>query len=214
MAASICTDAVIPLAALKAENLELARGGRLLQRSLSFRANAGELLAVGGRNGIGKTSLLRAIAGLLEPRSGTIRLEFRDGRCIANGEERGQFVGWIGHQDGVKSRLTPFEHLKFHLAFNQCAGVIADALTRSGLGRLRDLPAQYLSAGQRRRLAFARLILTSRPLWLLDEPMSALDGEGKEFVRGLIEHHCTAGGIVVAATHEPLGLDGAALELC
>jgi heme exporter protein A len=202
-----------PLRTLEAENLELARGGRLLQSDLNFHAVAGEILAIGGRNGIGKTSLLRAIAGLLEPRSGTIRLDV-DGQSITSAEERGQFVGWIGQQDGLKSRLTPFQQLKFHLAFNRCVGNVEDALARSGLGLARDLSAQYLSQGQRRRLAFARLILTARPLWLLDEPMSALDGEGRSFVRASIEGHCAAGGIVVAATHEPLGLSSLALELC
>jgi heme exporter protein A len=214
MAASICTEPVNWLAQLEAENLLLMRGGRRVQHDLGFRAAAGETLAITGRNGAGKTSLLRAIAGLLEPRAGEIRFRLPEGTIVSAAEDRGLFVGWIGHQDGVKPQLTPFEHLKFYLSYERRSGDIDAALARFGLGRYRDLPAQYLSAGQRRRLAFARLLLAARPLWLLDEPFSALDGEGKDFVRTLIERHCAAGGIVVAATHEPLGVTGDALELC
>jgi heme exporter protein A len=199
---------------VQAENLVLVRGGRRVQDGLSCRVEAGETLVVTGRNGAGKTSLLRALAGFLEPRAGEIRFRLQDGQIISGGDERGPLVGWIGHQDGVKPQLTPVEHLKFHLAFDRRAGDIDAALARSGLGPLRDLPAQYLSAGQRRRLAFARLALAMRPLWLLDEPFSALDAEGKMFVRTLMECHCAEGGIVIAATHEPLGIQGASLELC
>ncbi|HEY3639063.1 MAG TPA: heme ABC exporter ATP-binding protein CcmA, partial [Rhizomicrobium sp.] len=167
-----------------------------------------------GRNGAGKTSLLRAIAGLLEPRAGDIRLRLHNGDIVAAGEERGAFVGWVGHLDGIKPQLTPLEHLKFQTNYMGGSGDKDAPLSACGLAPYRDLPAQYLSAGQRRRLAFARLICSDRPLWLLDEPFSALDGEGKNFIRTLIERHCAEGGIVVAATHEPLGITGAALELC
>ncbi len=203
-----------PIAELEVDNLVLVRGGRRVQHRLSCRAATGETLAITGRNGAGKTSLLRALAGLLEPRSGEIRLRLESGVIISGGDERGPFMGWIGHQDGVKPQLTPVEQLKFHLAYDGCTGNIEAALTQSGLGDIRDLPTQYLSAGQRRRLAFARLMLSSRPLWLLDEPFSTLDADGKEFVRRLMERHCAGGGIVIAATHEPLGLQGASLELC
>ncbi|HTT83883.1 MAG TPA: heme ABC exporter ATP-binding protein CcmA [Rhizomicrobium sp.] len=202
------------LANVQADDLVLVRGGRRVQHGLSFRAAAGESLAVTGRNGAGKTSLLRAIAGFLEPRAGEIRFRLKSGDVISGSEERGPYTGWIGHLDGVKPQLTPAEHLKFHLAFEGRTGDVGATLQQIGLGQLRDLPAQYLSAGQRRRLALARLMLAKRPLWLLDEPFSALDAEGKRFVRTLIEHHCAEGGIVIAATHEPLGLQGAALELC
>jgi heme exporter protein A len=214
MAASICIEPVNRLAELEAENLLLMRGGRRVQHDLNFRAAAGETLAITGRNGAGKTSLLRAIAGLLEPRAGEIRFRLQEGTIVSGGEDRGLYVGWIGHQDGVKPQLTPFEHLKFHLKYDRHADDIEAALAQFGLARYRDLPAQYLSAGQRRRLAFARLLLAARPLWLLDEPFSALDGQGRDFVRTLIGRHCAAGGIVVAATHEPLGVTGDALELC
>jgi heme exporter protein A len=199
---------------LEVENLVLVRGGRRVQDGLNCRVAGGQTLVVTGRNGAGKTSLLRALAGFLEPRAGEIRLRLESGVIISNGDERGPFMGWIGHHDGVKPQLTPFEHLKFHLAFDGHAGDPDAALKQCGLWALRDLPAQYLSAGQRRRLAFARLMLADRPLWLLDEPFSALDAEGKVFVRRLIERHAASGGIVIAATHEPLGVEGATLELC
>ncbi len=213
MAVSTCIEAVAPLAQLDVQHVALVRGERLVLRDLSFCVEASALLSIGGRNGAGKTSLLRAVAGLLELRAGSITCRLRDGRAIAAGEERGLFVGWIGHENGVKSQLTLGEQLQFHLDYYRCEGDIGEALARSGLARMRDLPAQYLSAGQRRRLAYARLMLGQRPLWLLDEPLSALDSEGRDFVRRLIQQHCFAGGIVLAATHEPLGVRGAALEL-
>jgi heme exporter protein A len=199
---------------IQVENLALVRGGRRVQNRLNCRVAAGKTLVVTGRNGAGKTSLLRALAGFLEPRAGEIRFRLENGSIISGGDERGSFIGWIGHHDGVKPQLTPLEHLKFHLAFDGRGGDPKPTLEQCGLGPLRDLPAQYLSAGQRRRLAFARLMLAKRPLWLLDEPFAALDKEGKEFVRTLMERHCAGGGIVIAATHEPLGVEGATLELC
>ncbi|HEX3664170.1 MAG TPA: heme ABC exporter ATP-binding protein CcmA [Rhizomicrobium sp.] len=214
MAASICIESAERLAELETENLFLVRGGRPVQQKLGCRAAAGEILAITGRNGAGKTSLLRALAGFLEPQEGEIRFRLASGKVVTGGDERGLFVGWVGHHDGIKPQLTPAEHLNFCLAYAQREGDIAAALSEIGLGPLRDLPSQYLSAGQRRRLAFARLTLAGRPLWLLDEPFSALDAQGKLFVRTLMERHCAEGGIVIAATHEPLGLPGAALELC
>jgi heme exporter protein A len=213
MAASTCIDAVNSPAELAVQDLALVRGDRLVQQRLSFRVLAGETLAISGRNGAGKTSLLRAIAGFLELQFGSISLHLHGGRAVTSGEERGQYVGWIGHQDGIKPQLTPLEHLKFYRAYYRCGGDVADALTRTGLAQIRDLPAQYLSAGQRRRLAFARLILDSRPLWLFDEPLSALDADARNFVRTLIANHCSVGGIVVAATHEQLGVSSVELEL-
>jgi len=214
MAASICINSANLVAELEAKDLVLVRGGRRVQDGLSCRVGAGQTLAVTGPNGAGKTSLLRALAGFLEPRVGEIRFHLRSGEVISGGDERAPFVGWIGHHDGMKSQLTPAEHLEFHLAFERRIGDIDTALQQTGLGPLRDLPAQYLSAGQRRRLAFARLMLSERPIWLLDEPFSALDAEGKSFVHTLMERHSAAGGIVIAATHEPLGVEGAVLELC
>jgi heme exporter protein A len=201
------------LAQLKVENVSLVRGERLVLRDLNFGVLPGETVALCGPNGAGKTSALRAIAGLLEPRSGSIVLRATDGHAIESAEERGTLVGWVGHHDGCKAQLTPREQLHFFLHYYCCEGDIDDGLARAGLTRVGDLPVQHLSAGQRRRLALARLVLCPRPLWLLDEPFSVLDREGKELVRQLIASHCDAGGLVVVATHEPLGVQSATLEL-
>jgi len=204
---------VDPLTLLDVHNLTLLRGERLVQRDLSFRVAAGGMLSILGRNGAGKTSVLRAVAGLLEPQSGSIIWRLPAGRTVSSAEERGQFVGWLGHKDGVKSQLTACENLRFHLNYYRRGGDIDDTLASTGLSHMRDLPAQYLSAGERRRLAFARLILSQRPLWLLDEPLSTLDRQGKDLVRVAMGRHCSNGGIVLAATHEPLGDSGEILEL-
>jgi heme exporter protein A len=213
MAVSICIEDVGAIAALDVQGIALVRGDRLVLRDLDFHVTAGETLAISGRNGAGKTSVLRALAGFLQPRSGSIVLRMADGAVISEAEERRLHVGWLGHQDGLKPSLTPLEHLRSHSRFYQCKDDIDDALSRTGLAHLREFPVQYLSAGLRRRLALARLILGARSLWLLDEPFSALDQQGKAIVRQLAESHCATGGMLIAATHEPLGLRGAAIEL-
>jgi heme exporter protein A len=201
------------LANLEADSLALTRGARVVLRDVSFSVRAGEALAVEGRNGAGKTSLLRAIAGFLEPVSGTLRLSVEGGDAFDTGEERGRFSGWLGHQDGLKLQFTALEHLSFFQRFYGRRGDAATTLARVGLARLKDMPAQYLSAGQRRRLALARLLVSERMLWLLDEPFAALDLDGKDLVRDLITGHAKGGGIVVAATHEPLGIACSTFQL-
>ncbi len=198
---------------LTAENLTLERGGRELFRALGFRARAGEVVSVEGPNGAGKTSLLRLLAGFLQQPSGTIALTTSDQSEISDAEERGVFVGWLGHQDGVKTQLTPFETLEFFSRFYGVAGDSTAALEDVGLARARDLPAQYLSAGQKKRVALARLKLSARPLWLLDEPLASLDAAGKALAAQFISDHCKAGGIAIAATHEPLGIECTKLVL-
>jgi heme exporter protein A len=182
---------------------------------MSFRVGAGEALSIEGANGSGKTSLLRLVAGFLAPAAGTISLRMKDGE-ISDGEERGKFTGWLGHQDGVKPQMTPHETLHFFAKLHSLAlraNEIEDVLEYTGLSRARDLPCRYLSAGQRKRLALARLKICGRRLWLLDEPLGALDAQGKLLLRDMIERHCASGGIAVAATHEPLGIDCARLVL-
>jgi heme exporter protein A len=201
------------LGGFAADKLALERGGRELFRALAFRAAPGDVISVEGPNGAGKTSLLRVLAGFLQQASGTITLTSSDGAAIADAEERGAFVGWLGHQDGVKPQLTPFETLEFFSRFYGTACDSAAALEEVGLVRARDLPAQYLSAGQKKRVALARLKLSGRPLWLLDEPLASLDAAGKALAAKFIADHCKAGGIAIAATHEPLGIECTRLVL-
>jgi len=197
--------------ALDVENLALIRAHRVLFRDLRFSVPAGALLSIEGPNGVGKTSLLRLIAGFLRPAAGTVR--FKTGAsAVEDAEERGGFVGWLGHQDAVKPQMSVREQLAFFARLHGARSGEA-ALATFGLAHLADLPGQFLSAGQRRRLALARLKLGGRPLWLMDEPLAALDSTGKKLASDAITAHCAAGGIVLAATHEPLGLAGETLRL-
>ncbi|HKY18076.1 MAG TPA: heme ABC exporter ATP-binding protein CcmA [Rhizomicrobium sp.] len=199
------------IASLTAEKLACARGDKKLFDGLNFRVTAGQALAVEGANGAGKTSLLRTIAGFLAPVSGRIKVKIAE-RESDDAEERGKAVGWLGHQDGLKPQLSVREQLGF---FAQLYGHKADGavLEQVGLARQADLPCRYLSAGQRRRLALARLLISQRPLWLLDEPFAALDASGQALVGQLMARHCGQGGIIIAATHEPLGLGNESLKL-
>jgi len=199
------------ISSLTAENIACVRGDKRLFESLSFRVRAGQALAVEGANGAGKTSLLRLLAGFLAPVAG--RVLVRTGTSDSDdAEERGRLVGWLGHLDGLKPQLTVLEQLSF---FARLYGRHADpaALETVGLARQADLPCRYLSAGQRRRLALARLLTSQRPLWLLDEPFAALDAAGQGLVAALMLRHCGAGGIIIAATHDPLGLGNESLKL-
>jgi heme exporter protein A len=197
---------------LTAEKLTVQRGSRRLVEGLSFTVKAGQALALEGANGAGKTSLLRIIAGFLPAPAGRVVLTEGDTE-ISEPEERGKFIGWLGHHDALKGALTVSEMLDF---FGRLHGVSGDKpalLEQVGLTRQAELPCRYLSAGQRRRLALARLLLTQRPLWLLDEPFAALDTAGKALVARLIAMHCGQGGMVIAATHDPLGLGNEVLKL-
>jgi len=199
------------ISSLTAENLACARGERKLFEQLSFRVTAGQALAVEGANGAGKTSLLRMIAGFLSPADGRLVVKTATGE-ITDGEERGKLVGWLGHHDGLKPQLTVIEQLHFYAALYGTASERA-MLDRVGLTRQADLPCRYLSAGQRRRLALARLLVSGRSLWLLDEPFAALDAAGQSLVGQLMARHCGSGGIIIAATHDPLGLGNESLKL-
>jgi heme exporter protein A len=199
------------ISSLTAENLACVRGDKRLFESLSFRVRAGQALAVEGANGAGKTSLLRLLAGFLSPAAGRVVVKSATGESD-DGEERGRLVGWLGHLDGLKPQLTVLEQLSFfaHLYGRQANPT---ALETVGLSRQADLPCRYLSAGQKRRLALARLLTSQRPLWLLDEPFAALDAAGQGLVAQLMLRHCGEGGIIIAATHDPLGLGNESLKL-
>lgn len=200
------------IASLTAEKLACVRGSRRLFESLSFSVRAGQALALEGANGAGKTSLLRLLAGFLPQVAGRV-LVTEDGKEIADAEERARFIGWLGHQDALKASFTVSEQLAFFGKLYGRQGDLAALLEQVGLARQAELPCRYLSAGQRRRLALARLLLSQRPLWLLDEPFAALDTAGKSLVARLIALHCGQGGIAIAATHEPLGLSNEILKL-
>jgi heme exporter protein A len=198
--------------ALTLEKLCLIRGGRVLLSGLSLQLESGAVLSLEGPNGAGKTSLLRALAGFLPPAAGAITLRSNDS-VLSDAEERGSLIGWLGHADGIKPQLTVREQAVFWASLYghgesvaAQAGEPAATLANFGLAALADVPGQRLSAGQRRRLAFARLVLLGRPLWLLDEPLSALDEAGRGRAAAAILSHVGCGGIVIAATHEPLGV--------
>jgi heme exporter protein A len=181
------------------DNLALERGGWRLFEGLSFTAAPGAHLALTGANGAGKTSLLRALAGFLRPAEGTIRF---DG---AAPEDIQHSMHVLGHRDGLKGALDVRAHVRFWAGLLAGDAETDAVLARVGLTRVADLPARVLSAGQGRRLALARLLVAPRPVWLLDEPAASLDASGKALLETLIAEHCTGGGAVIAAVHEPLG---------
>jgi len=188
---------------LKADNLVCNRGGREVFAGLSFSLSAGEALVVTGRNGAGKSSLLRVIGALVHLAGG--RLELDGGEPEATIAEQSHY---LGHHDAVKSSLTVGENLKFWTRYlGGGATAIEPALQAVDLAPLTDLPAAYLSAGQRRRLSIARLVAVPRPLWLLDEPTSALDVPSQDRLADLMRRHLSGGGMIVAAAHGPIGLD-------
>jgi heme exporter protein A len=190
---------------LVAENLVLSRAGRTVVDGLSIQLGAGEALLLKGPNGSGKTTLLRALAGLLAPTAGLMRLDDAPPE-----REPGELAHFIGHLDGIKSHLTVAENLAFWTAYLGDGGVTpAVALEVFGMAPLADIPAGYLSAGQKRRLALARLVAVRRPLWLLDEPTVSLDAEAVELLVAAVAAHLSGGGLAVIATHVGVPLAGA-----
>lgn len=195
---------------LQAESVAAFRGERLVLRGLSFTVEAGGALLLTGANGSGKSTLLRVLAGLARPAAGQVLWRGQDvGADLAAYAAR---IAYVGHQDAVKPGLTVAENLRF--AARAGGGAIADGLAALGIAGLADLPARMLSAGQRRRLALARLAVTAAPIWLLDEPTLGLDAGAVSRFGALLALHRGRGGIVVAATHLPLPLvDAAELRL-
>jgi heme exporter protein A len=192
---------------LSGRGVRCVRGGREVFSDLDFAASSGEALAVTGPNGSGKTSLLRLIAGLLTMASGSIALEGCE-RELTLPEQ----AHYLGHRDALKPALSVAENLSFWRDFlGGEAFDVRESLAAVGLDHAALLPAAYLSAGQRRRLSIARLLAVRRRIWLLDEPTSALDAAGQSLFAVLMADHLSRGGLIIAATHAPLGI--AAREL-
>jgi heme exporter protein A len=192
---------------LSGRGVTCVRGGREVFAGLDFAAISGEAVAVMGRNGSGKTSLLRLIAGLLIPAGGTIALDGGDSELTLPEQ-----CHYLGHRDALKPALSVVENLSFWADFLGGERFdAAESLAAVGLDHAADLPAAFLSAGQRRRLSLARLLTVRRPVWLLDEPTTALDVAGQDMFGGLMRDHLASGGLIIAATHAPLGI--AAREL-
>jgi heme exporter protein A len=184
------------------------RGGREVFSDLDFEVASGEVLAITGPNGAGKTSLLRLVAGLILPADGSIDLEGGENELTLSDQAH-----YLGHRDAMKPALSVLENLSFWRDFLGGDGDAAQCLTMVGLDHATHLPAAYLSAGQRRRLSIARLLAARRPIWLLDEPTSALDVAGQALFVDVINDHLARGGLVIAATHAPLGVPAKELRI-
>lgn len=187
---------------LSGKGLRCVRGGREVFVGLDVTAESGHAVAITGPNGAGKTSLLRLLAGLLAMAGGSIGLEGGDPELTLPEQAH-----YLGHRDALKPALTVSENLLFWRDFlGGGKSGESDALAVVGLDHVAHLPAAYLSAGQRRRLSIARLLAVKRPVWLLDEPTSALDVTGQAAFAAIMTGHLAGGGIILAATHTPLGI--------
>jgi heme exporter protein A len=192
----------LPPALLEVSGLTVSRGGRTLFASLDLRLAASETLLIRGPNGVGKSSLLLALAGILRPETGSIRW---------TGPEEAPQIHLLAHSNGVKPRLTLSENLDFWSRLNGPGGLAtAAALERVGLGTLGGIEAGHLSAGQTRRLTLARLLVSQRKIWLLDEPTAALDAAGHGLVGEMLAEHAASGGGAIVATHDDIPLTEAA----
>lgn len=203
---------------LEVADLACRRGGRRVFERLSFSLGPGELLALTGRNGSGKTTLLRALALLIRPDAGSIHWQGAD--VAAEPDAWRGRLAWLGHLEGLKADLSVAENL---LAAERLRGVppatdqiddrLDSALVAFDLSALAQRAVRTLSAGQRRRTALARVVLAQAPLWLLDEPLNALDAPAQAAFRGALASHLASGGIAIAATHADIGVPGRMLEM-
>jgi heme exporter protein A len=198
---------------LSGKDLSLLRGERCLFQGLAFALAAGELMVVQGPNGSGKTSLLRAISGLLGFETGNIMWQ-----GVPTEDARQRFHGdivWLAHRVGFKSDLTLIENLRFETGLRASSfAQIGDVLDRLGLTNLTDLPLRSLSAGQQRRVALARMLISEARLWLMDEPFANLDAAGQDLVIALISEHLAGGGACVIAAHQDVRIDAPTHRIC
>jgi len=194
-------------ALLEAREINAWRGDRHILRDVSFSVRSGEFLKITGPNGVGKTTLLRVVCGLLPAESGSV--VWRGKTIIGASEEFHTDMVYLGHLNSLKADLTARENLRFLAGLRQALGPsdIDGALDRVGILSRGDLPARSLSAGQKRRLALARLLLSGAILWILDEPVTNLDTAGVDLVEELVREHVGRGGLALAAAHQRL-LDG------
>ena len=201
------------ITALSLDNLAVQRGERVLFRRLSLRMAAGEAVALTGANGAGKTSLLRVVSGFIRPLEGAVAFEGVGGPLEAE-EARRSGIHILGHQDGLKGNRPAREELAFQVGWTGGgSAALARAVEALELGRLLDLEVRKLSAGQRRRLALARLIASPRALWLLDEPMAPLDSRHRARFGEMMTAHLAGGGLILAAVHDPLPIEARTVEI-
>lgn len=202
-------------AKLTLTNLAFERNNQLLFENINCTLASGELLQIRGTNGSGKSTLLRLIAGFLEPQMGDIL--WQDHSVTAQRDAYREQLHYLGHQNGVKPSLTVQENLQLSCAFSAVKSTPEELIKiaeKVGLARFSQKQAMHLSAGQARRLSLARLLLKKNPLWILDEPTTALDSEGQQLLTDLLNEHLSAGGIAVVATHQTLPLQREMKMIC
>jgi heme exporter protein A len=193
------------------KNLECTRQDIILFQDINFRLNAGDILQIDGVNGSGKTSMIRIMAGLIKPTAGEV---YWRGTAISDCRyEYQREISYIGHLNGIKEGLTSLENMRVarDLASNNDAIHFSNLLERMGLAGMDEVYVNAMSAGQRRRLALTRLLIDRKKLWLLDEPFTSLDAEGKATIEQMIIEHSNAGGIIIFATHQPLEIKNCTL---
>ncbi|MGJ3259639.1 MAG: heme ABC exporter ATP-binding protein CcmA [Rhodospirillales bacterium] len=194
------------MAVFSGQGIDCVRGERQVLGAVSFSLESGAALMLRGANGAGKSTLLRLMAGLMRPVAG--RIAWNGADIADEPQDHNARLAYIGHSDAVKPALSVLENVSFWTELSGSNGISAmDALAALGIGHLADLPARYLSAGQRRRVTLTRMLTSGAALWLLDEPTTALDAEASDTLRTLIGKHLSGGGMAAVSTHTDLGLD-------